>query len=67
VKASNTSTFLELASDGYVVCSIDHPYHSLYAVGAGGHLVTVDPSFLQEVMGANNGKYDEAKYILSRS
>ena len=28
-KSSNTSTFLELASNGYVVCSIDHPYHSL--------------------------------------
>ena len=60
VKASNTSTFMELASNGYVVCSIDHPYHSLFTVGADGHLVTVDQSFLQEVMGANNGKYDEA-------
>ena len=29
MKTSNTSTFMELASNGYVVCSIDHPYHSL--------------------------------------
>lgn len=28
VKMSNTSTFMELASNGYVVCSIDHPYHA---------------------------------------
>lgn len=60
MKSSNTSTFMELASNGYVVCSIDHPYHSLYTVGADGHRVTVDRSFLQEVIGANNGQYDEA-------
>jgi predicted dienelactone hydrolase len=60
VKASNTSTFMELASNGYVVCSIDHPYDSFYTIGTDGHLVTVDPSFLQEVIGVNNGKYDEA-------
>jgi Ca2+/Na+ antiporter len=28
VKASNYTLFNELASHGYVVCSIDHPYHS---------------------------------------
>ncbi len=60
VKASNTSTFMDLASNGYVVCSIDHPYDSLYTIGSDGHLITVDPSFLQEVTGVNNGKYDEA-------
>ena len=60
IKASNTSTFMELASNGYVVCSIDHPYHSLYTIDADGHLITADPSFIQEVTGANNGKYDEA-------
>jgi predicted dienelactone hydrolase len=26
IKGSNTSTYTELASHGYVVCSIDHPY-----------------------------------------
>jgi dienelactone hydrolase len=60
MKASNTSTFMDLASNGYVVCSIDHPYHSLYTIGTDGHLVTADPSFIQEIIGANNGKYDEA-------
>jgi dienelactone hydrolase len=60
IKASNTSTFVELASNGYVVCSIDHPYHSLFTIGADRHLVTVDPSFFQEVTDVNNGKYDEA-------
>ena len=59
-KTSNTSSFMELASNGYVVCSIDHPYHALFTVGAYGHLVTMDPGFYQEVVDVNNGKYDEA-------
>jgi dienelactone hydrolase len=59
-KTSNTTTFMELASNGYVVCSIDHPYHALFTIGADGHLVTMDPSFYREVVAVNNGKYDEA-------
>ncbi len=60
VKTSNTSTFLELASNGYVVCSIDHPYHSLVTVGADGRRVLVDSSFFQQVQDVNAGKYDVA-------
>lgn len=60
IKTSNTSTFMELASNGSVVCSIDYPYHALFTVGADGHLVTMDPTFYQEVVDVNNGKYDEA-------
>jgi predicted dienelactone hydrolase len=59
IKASNTSTFMDLASNGYVVCSIDHPYHSLMTVDADGHRTMVDLSFLQEVIDLNKGKYDE--------
>jgi dienelactone hydrolase len=59
IKISNTSTFMELASNGYVVCSIDHPYHSLFTVDADGHRTMVDQSFLQEVIDLNSGKYDE--------
>lgn len=60
IKISNTSTFVELASNGYVVCSIDHPYHSLFTVDADGHRTMADQSFLQTVIDLNNGKYDEA-------
>ena len=60
VKTSNVSTFIDLASNGYVVCSIDHPYLSLFTTGADGHMVTADPSYMQEFMDSNNGKYDEA-------
>jgi dienelactone hydrolase len=60
IKISNKSTFMELASNGYVVCSIDHPYHSLFTVDADGHQTIVDQSFFQGVADVNNGKYDEA-------
>ncbi|HVN55286.1 MAG TPA: hypothetical protein VMT46_13215 [Anaerolineaceae bacterium] len=58
-RTSNTSTFLNLASNGYVVCSIDHPHQSLLARGANGRMVTIDPGFVQSVVNANAGKYDE--------
>jgi dienelactone hydrolase len=59
IKISNSSTFVDLASNGYVVCSIDHPYHSLFTVDADGHRTMVDRSFLQEVIDLNADKYDE--------
>jgi acetyl esterase/lipase len=59
-KASNTSTFLELASNGYVVCSIDHPYLAIFTRGSDGRVVTVSPTFVQEFYAVNNGKYDTA-------
>jgi len=67
VKTSNTSTFMELASNGYVVCSIDHPYHSLFTKGSDGRLITADPAYLQEYMNLNNGNYtEEEKYKLQQ-
>jgi dienelactone hydrolase len=59
VKASNTSTFENMASNGYVVVSIDHPFHSLYTRDADGKMTMADRSFMQEVEDANNGVYDE--------
>ena len=60
IKASNTSTFTELASNGYVACSIDHPYHAVFTRGDDGHIVTVNREFMQGVVDVNSGKYDEA-------
>lgn len=59
IRASNTSTYMELASNGYVVCAIDHPYHAMYTIDEGGNTTTVDTSFIQEVNGVNNGVYNE--------
>lgn len=63
VKTSNTSTFQELASNGYVVCSIDFPYLSLFTRGSDGRMVVQAPSFRQEFFDVNNGKYDAAKEL----
>lgn len=50
---SNTSTYMELASHGYVVVSLDHPYHSFFTTDTQGKRITVDPGFMREVMGVN--------------
>jgi dienelactone hydrolase len=60
MKTSNTSTFLELASNGYVVCSIDNPYIALFTRGRDGQMILQSPTFRQEFFDVNNGKYDEA-------
>ena len=51
---------MELASNGYVVCSIDHPYHSLFTIGTDEHLTIVDPAYMQEYVSFSNGNYGEA-------
>lgn len=60
MKISNTSTFMDLASNGYVICSIDHPYHSLFTIDDTGKRTMIDNAYLQEYMNAANGKYDAA-------
>ncbi len=59
VKSSNTSTFMELASNGYVVCSIDHPYHAAGTMDSDGNLTIGSSKFMQEVIDANRGIYSE--------
>jgi dienelactone hydrolase len=64
IKTSNTSTFKELASHGYVVVSIDHPYHSFYTVSEDGKVVTANPEYMQEVSNSNKeGVYSLGEYF----
>jgi dienelactone hydrolase len=63
IKTSNTSTFMELASNGYVVCSIDHPYNSLFTSDDSGHRALINNAYLQEYMDVTKGKYDEETSI----
>lgn len=56
---SNTSTYMELASNGHVVISLDHPYHSFFTEDTDGKLITVNPAFLQEVMYVNENNVPE--------
>lgn len=53
IAASNSSTYTELASHGYVVASIDHPYHSFYTVSDDGKDVMVSTEYMREVSNAN--------------
>lgn len=52
-KVSNASAFRELASQGYVVCSIDHPYHSFYTVSEDGSVTTIDSEYNREFGNVN--------------
>lgn len=60
---SNTSTYMELASHGYVVVSLDHPYHSFFTTDTSGKTITVNPSFMQEVMKINQDDISEEEII----
>ena len=53
IKASNTSTYTELASHGYVVVSIDHPYHSFYTGSEDGTMALINTDYNSEVNNAN--------------
>lgn len=66
IKASNTSAYMELASNGYVVCSMDHPYHSMGTMNEDGELTIINMDFFNEAMTINNGTYsDEEIYNMS--
>ena len=53
LKISNTSTYTELASHGYVVVSIDHPYHSFYTRSVDGTVTLINNHYNLEVSGLN--------------
>jgi len=58
---SNYSTYTELASNGYVVVSLDHPHHAFFTEDTDGNIVTVDTDFIMGAINATNGDipYDE--------
>lgn len=58
-RGSNLSTFEDLASNGYVVCSIDHSYHSFFARHTDGSSTLVNLDFLNDAVNITNGVYDE--------
>ncbi|QDQ02407.1 alpha/beta hydrolase [Lysinibacillus fusiformis] len=53
IKASNTSTYTELASHGYVVVSIDHPYHSFYTASEDGTKALINSDYNLEFSNSN--------------
>ncbi len=57
-RGSNLSTFQNLASNGYVVCSIDHSYHAFFAQHTDGTRTLVNMDFLNDAVGITNCEYD---------
>lgn len=63
---SNYSTYAELASNGYVVISTEHPYHSLFTKDTNGNTIIADTSFLNSVMEISSTDVsEETTYELS--
>ena len=62
VKMSNASLFQELASNGYVVCSIDHPYQSFYTKNADGKTTIISQKYLEQYQEAISSSDKEKLY-----
>ncbi|MCR5328073.1 MAG: hypothetical protein K6E12_04335 [Saccharofermentans sp.] len=58
---SNASMFLELASNGYVVVSIEHPYHSIFTHDSSGKTIIADRKFLNDSMTVGSSDESEAE------
>ncbi len=58
-RGSNLSTFENLASNGYVVCSIDHSYHAFFSKHTDGSTTLVNMDFLNDAVNITNDDYDE--------
>lgn len=64
---SNYSTFVELASHGYVVASIGHTHHALFTLDTKGKLTTVDPDFMAQASDINDQiGYDEEIFTITQ-
>ena len=58
---SNTSTYMELAGNGYVVAALDHPHHAFFTEDTAGKTVIVDTGFFQTAMASNGDPNDNAE------
>lgn len=63
VKESNASLFLELASHGYVVCSIDHTYQCLGATSGDGKKVGMDSTYMKQVLSSSDKSVEKRQEL----
>ena len=63
---SNTSTYMELASNGYVVAALDHPHHAFFTRDTEGKTVLADMDFISTAMNLNSMDDREVQYALYR-
>ena len=61
---SNTSTYMELASNGYVVAALDHPHHAFFTKDTDGKTVLVDMDFMNTALTLNEKMGAEKLYAL---
>lgn len=69
VLESNTSTCMNLASNGYVAVSIAHPYHAAYVMDTNGKVTIGSTEFLNQVYadnGADTPEEEEKVFQFSR-
>ncbi len=59
---SNTSTYMELVSCGYVVAALDHPHHAFFTQDSSGNTVTVDQDFFRTASGLGDPYADPETY-----
>jgi len=60
---SNESLFLELASHGYVVCSIGHPFHALWTKDQNGSITWVDKYYFRELQEEDASTDPQESYL----
>ena len=61
---SNTSTYMELASNGYVVAALDHPHHAFFTQDTTGKTVIVDMDFINNALNLNSNGDRQEQYAL---
>lgn len=61
-RTSNETLYRELASHGYVVCSIDHTYQCFYTTDQFGNVLFMSSEFLNEVR-RENAREDKQKSL----
>ena len=64
---SNSSTYAELASHGYIVAALDHPHHAFFTKDTDGKTVIVDNGFIYDAMHIGGGDSASAEEIYSVS
>ena len=60
---SNSSTYLELASNGYVVVALDHPHHAFFTQDTDGRLVLFDQDFFRAAITTGDANDDAERNL----
>jgi len=63
---SNETLYLELASRGYIVMGISHPYHSFISEMSDGKSIMMDLDFIKSVMASQGSEDVEGTLVLSK-